>query len=41
VKFTRKDLDQMVEKALNPPKAVDGKGVLQKLLKVKGKPLVK
>lgn len=41
MKFTRKDLDQMVEKALNPPKAVDGKGVLQKLLKVKGKPLVK
>jgi len=41
VKFTKKDLDQMVEKALNPPKAVDGKGVLQKLLKVKGKPLVK
>jgi len=41
VKFTKKDLDRMVEEALNPPKAVDGKGVLQKLLKVKGKPPVK
>ena len=41
MKFTKKDLDRMVEEALNPPKAVDGKGVLQKLLKVKGTPPAK
>lgn len=42
-KFTRKDLDKMVEDALKPEgKAMPGgKALLQKLLGKKGKPVLK